>query len=156
MPHIGGLENHKNLNPSIEITCVGSYFYERCFIFSEKLTAICYSKILETSLIPFIRSKFPCQHRFQQDNDLKHTFHYVQDFLKSRNIEWWKTPAESADLNPIEKIWGSMKSYLRGVHFRDPSNRNLAGLKTGIKKFWKTLTPAICSKYINHIHKVLR
>ena len=31
----------------------------------------------------------------------------------------------------------------------------LAGLKNGIKKFWKTLTPTICCKYINHIHKVM-
>ena len=89
------------------------------------------------------------------DNDPKHTSHYVCDFLKSKDIYWWKTPAESPDLNPIEKVWGSMKNFLRDVHFRKPENRNLAGLKDGIKKFWKTLTPKICRKYINHIHKVM-
>ena len=122
-------------------------------IFSENLTAIRYGKILETALIPFIRSKFPYQHRFQQDNDPTHTSHYVQDFLKSRNIEWWKTPAESPDLNPIEKVWGSMKNYLRGVHFRDPSNRNLAGLKTGIKKFWPENINSSCMFEV--LHKVI-
>ena len=110
-------------------------------MFSQNLTAVRYGEILETALIPFIRLNFPTRHRFQQDNDPKHTSHYVQDFFKTKNIEWWKTPAESPDLNPIEKVWGSMKNYLRGVHFRDPNNRNLAGLKTG--------------KYINHIHKVI-
>lgn len=124
-------------------------------MFSENLTAVCYGKILETALLPFIRAKFPHNHHFQQDNDPKHTSHYVQDFFDRHGIMWWKTPAESPDLNPIKKVWGSMKNYLRGVHFRDPRNRNLTGLKASIKRFWKTLTPVACSKYINHIHKVI-
>ena len=48
-----------------------------------------------------------------------------------------------------------MKNFLRDVHFRKPENRNLAGLKNGIKQFWKTLTPKVCCKYIDHIHKVM-
>jgi len=34
-------------------------------------------------------------------------------------------------------------------------NRNVAGMKWGIKLFWKTLTPEVCKKYIDHIHKVI-
>lgn len=79
--------------------------------FKENLTAIHYAKILETGLIPFIRSKFPNHHKFQQDNDPKHRSNYIKQFLESHNIEWWKTPAESPDLNAIEKVWGSMKNY---------------------------------------------
>ena len=124
-------------------------------LFSENLTAIRFGKIIEASLAPFIRDKFPVTHKLQMDNDPKHTSHYVCDFLKSKDIYWWKTPAESPDLNPIEKVWGSMKNFLRDVHFRKPENRNLAGLKDGIKKFWKTLTPKICRKYMKHIHKVM-
>ena len=124
-------------------------------MFTENLTAIRLGKIFEASLIPFVQSKFPVQHKFQMDNDPKHTSHYIRDFLESNKIYWWKTPAESPDLNPIEKVWGSMKNFLRNVHFRKLENRNLAGLKNGIKKFWKTLTPTVCCKYINHIHKVM-
>ena len=124
-------------------------------LFKENLTAKRYAKILETGLIPFVRSKFRSKHKFQQDNDPKHRSHYIQSFLKDNNIEWWKTPPESPDLNPIEKVWGSMKNYLRNIHFRNPENRNLSGLKSGIKAFWKTLTPRICRKYINHIKKVI-
>ena len=123
-------------------------------MFKENLTAVRYAKILETGLIPFVRSKFTDKHKFQQDNDPKHRSHYIKQFLENQKIEWWKTPAESPDLNPIE-VWGSMKNYLRDVHFRNPENRNLNGLKAGIKAFWKTLTPKVCSKYINHIKKVI-
>ena len=123
--------------------------------FRENLAAIRLGKIFETGLIPFIRSKFPDSHKFQMDNDPKHTSHYIKDFLEHHHIEWWKTPAESPDLNPIEKVWGSLKYFLRDVHFRNPANRNLSGLKSGIKTFWKTLTPKVCRKYINHIKKVI-
>ena len=124
-------------------------------MFKENLNAIHFAEILEEALIPFIRSKFPNHHKFQQDNDPKHCSKYVKTFLDNHNIIWWKTPAESPDLNPIEKVWGSMKNYLRNVHFRKIDNRNFNGLKAGIKTFWKTLTPKVCSKYINHIKKVM-
>ena len=124
-------------------------------MFTENLTAINFGKVLETGLIPFVRDKFPLQHKFQQDNDPKHHSNYIKEFLKDHDIQWWNTPAESPDLNPIEKVWGSMKNYLRNVHFRRIENRNLDGLKNGIKAFWKTLTPSVCCKYINHIHKVI-
>ena len=48
-----------------------------------------------------------------------------------------------------------MKNYLRNTHFRKIENKNFAGLKAGIKTFWKTLTTTVCSKYINHIKKVM-
>ena len=124
-------------------------------IFTENLTAIRFGKIIESSLVPFIREKFPVAHKFQMDNDPKHTSNYVRDFLEGKGIYWWKTPAESPDLNPIEKVWESMKNFLRDVYFRKLENRNLVGLKAGIKKFWKTLTPKLCRRYINHIFKVM-
>ena len=32
---------------------------------------------------------------------------------------------------------------------------NLETLIDGIKKFWSTMTPAVCRKYIDHLHKVM-
>ena len=107
----------------------------RVIMFTENLTAIRYATILKAGLLPFIKAKVPHSHRFQQDNDPKHRSRYIQIFFTKRKVNWWKTPAESPDLNPIEKVWGSMKSYLRSVHFRKLENRNLEGLKSGIKKF---------------------
>ncbi len=65
-------------------------------------------------------------------------------------INWWKSLAESPDLNPIEKVWGSMKTYLRDKH----KPRNLAELKEGIRTYWKKLTPEVCTRYID-LQKVM-
>ena len=55
-------------------------------IFTENLTAVQFTKILEASLIPFVQSKFPRQHKFQMDNDPKHTSNFVHSFLKSKKF----------------------------------------------------------------------
>lgn len=104
-------------------------------MFTENLTAVRFAKVLEPGLAPFVRAKFLSQHKFRQDNDPKHRSNYINQFLKDHNIQWYKTPAESLDLNPIEKVWGSMKNYLQNVHCRRVENRNLNGLKNGIKAF---------------------
>ena len=44
-----------------------------------------------------------------------------------------------------------MKTFLRDKY----KPKNLAELKAGIKAFWKTLMPSVCSRYIDHIQKVM-
>jgi len=75
----------------------------RLVMFKEILTATRFGKVLKKGLIPFVRSKFPHHHKFQQDNDPEHRSNYIKKFLEDNSIEWWKTPAETPDLNPIEK-----------------------------------------------------
>ena len=120
-------------------------------IFSGTLTATRYCDILEDTLLPFVRKVFPDGYRFQQDNDPKHTSNYTKEYLVKESINWWKTPAESPDLNPIENVWGSMKYYLR--HHYKPTN--VATLQAGIKEFWMRLTPNVCRRYIDHLNKVI-
>ena len=120
-------------------------------IFSGIMTSMRYCSILERGLLPFIEDVFPDGHRFQMDNDPKHCSHYTRDFLKKKEVNWWRTPPESPDLNPIECVWGSLKYYLR-YHYKP---KNLDSLTDGIQVFWKSLTPAVCSKYIGHIQKVM-
>ena len=46
-----------------------------------------------------------------------------------------------ADLDPNEHIW---QAHIEGIP-----------LKQGIKAFWESLTPEICSRYIGHLKQVI-
>ena len=124
-------------------------------MFSGILNATQYAVILENGLIPFIQKHYPRGHCLQQNNGPKHRSKFIESFFDRRYINWWKTPPESPDLNPIELVWGSLKTYLRNTHFKKYVSRNLSSLKEGIKNFWKGLTPEICQTYIMHMHKVI-
>ena len=88
---------------------------------------------------------------FLQDNDPKHTSNYAKEFITSSGINWWKTPAESPDMNPIENLWHEMKEYLR----REIKPMTKDALIDGIRQFWNTINVAKCTKYIGHLKKVL-
>ena len=46
-----------------------------------------------------------------QDNDPKHTSRIAKDYFEDNSINWWKTPAECPDFNPIENLWHELKEY---------------------------------------------
>lgn len=120
-------------------------------IFTGIMNSTRYCQILEQGLLPFLSDQFPLHHRFQQDNDPKHCSNFTKQFLTEKGVNWFRTPAESPDLNPIENVWASLKYYLRNEY--KPSN--LETLVAGIKTFWKSMTPGVCRKYIGHIQKVI-
>ena len=92
-------------------------------------------EILEAGLVQF-KDVFPTGHRFQQDNDPKHCSQYTQQKLQELGIMWWKTPAESPDLN---NVWGSMKTLLRNEH----KPHIMDDLKEGIKVLENTNTTGV-------------
>lgn len=122
-------------------------------IFEGIMAAPLYCEILEKTLLPFIQDKFPAPniHRFMQDNDPKHTSRAAQAFYARTGINWWRTPPESPDTNPIENLWHELKEYIRRV----VKPRNKQQLVDGIVAFWDTIDVYKCRRYINHLQKVL-
>lgn len=121
-------------------------------IFDGIMERFLFCDILEKTLLPFLNETFPGgRHRFMQDNDPKHTSLYAVDFLKRHKVNWWKTPAESPDLNPIENLWHELKEFNR----REVKPQTKDELVAGIIKFWDTVSVDKCIKYINHLKKVI-
>ena len=78
-------------------------------IFEGIMNAELYVEILEKCLVPFLLQTYPNGHRFMQDNDPKHTSRRAQAFFATNEINWWRTPPESPDANPIENLWHELK-----------------------------------------------
>ena len=104
-------------------------------IFEGTMDAILYCEKLRRTLLPFLEEKFPTSHKFMQDNDPKHCSRMAQNFYNEFGINWWCTPPESPDINPIENLWHEMKDYLRGTV--KPKNKH--ELIEGITTFWATI-----------------
>lgn len=117
------------------------------------MCASLYCEILEKTLLPFLEEKLPTPtvHRFMQDNDPKHTSRAAKDFFERNNVNWWKTPAESPDMNPIENLWHELKEFIR----REVKPVNKNELVDGILAFWDTVNLQKCCRYIDHLKKVL-
>lgn len=107
--------------------------------------------ILDATLLPFIQESCPAGHKFMQDNDPKHTSGLAQRWIIEQGINWWKTPAESPDLNPIENLWHELKEYIR----REVKPKTKEELMNGICAFWETVDVRKCTKYIRHLRKVI-
>ena len=81
-------------------------------IFNGIMNAELYVRILGECLVPFLESVYPNGHRFMQDNDPKHTSRRARAFFEEHDINWWRTPPESPDSNPIENLWHELKVCL--------------------------------------------
>jgi transposase len=121
-----------------------------CVIFEGKMNAAGFIEVLEAGLKPFMANVLH-NPRLMQDNDPKHASGRVARWLNEENVNWWRTPPESPDLNPIENLWHEMKEYLR----REVKPINKQELIQGIHKFWETVDINKCRKYINHLKKVV-
>ena len=91
--------------------------------------------ILEGTLLPFVQDIYPDGHKLMMDNDPKHTSAYAKQWIEDNAVNWWKTPAESLDLNPIENLWHELKEYVR----REVKPTTKDQLVQGIVDFWETV-----------------
>lgn len=120
-------------------------------IFNGIMDSIFYQEyILRQQFLPYVKTIYPESHRLYQDNDPKHTSKSTQAFMTANGINWWRSPAESPDINPIENLWNEMK-----VFCTKQRPKNKADLENALHAFWATLDVDKCRRYINHIHKVM-
>ena len=81
-------------------------------IFYGMMDANGFIEVLKAGLLPFIREKLPKGHRLMMDNYPKHTSRLARTFMEE-GVNWWKTPPESPDCNPIENIWHELKGIFK-------------------------------------------
>ena len=81
-----------------------------------------------------VHQVYPDHHRFMQDNDPKHTSRRARELFEEHRINWWQTPPESPDLNPIENLWHELRVFVEQSEADDQ-------LVSGINQFWETVTP---------------
>ena len=120
-------------------------------IFSGMMDAVMYTQILHATLLPFLQDTYPDGHKLFQDNDPKHTSRVAKAFMQEKNVNWWPSPPESPDLNPIENLWHELKEFLR----REIKPHTKDELVAGIEQFWGTVSRDNCKKYILHLRKVM-
>ena len=48
-----------------------------------------------------------------QDNDPKHVALLTQAWLQKNEVNWWLTPPESPDINPVQIMWYKLKECVR-------------------------------------------
>ena len=120
-------------------------------IFDGKMNAALFMQILDRTLLPFIREVYPDGCMLVQDNDPKHSSKAARSYYTEQDVDWWKTPAESPDLNPIECLWHELKHFIR-AKVKPKTKRELID---GINLFWDSIDVAKCQKYVYHLKKVI-
>jgi len=107
-----------------------------------------YKHILETQMLPYARYHMPQVFMFQQDNDPKHKSRSVMDFLNGKSVELLNTPPQSPDLNPIEHMWGYVKTKLR---LKKSQNHEV--LWQNIQECWEEIDSDCIGKLILSMQK---
>lgn len=76
------------------------------------------------------------------DNLASHKVKGVREAIESAGCDLWYLPPYSPDLNPIEKLWSKVKSWLRRV-----SATTFDGLSNAVADALRAVKPDECANY---------
>ncbi|CAF1375186.1 unnamed protein product [Rotaria sordida] len=116
-------------------------------MYSGNVNGPAYIKIIEEALPMFIENTFDPTNKewaFMQDNAPPHKSAYSMKWFKDNNINIFKWPATSPDLNPIENIWDHIDKELQKM-----KPTNVTQLQEMIQDIWLGVTPMYCQKLVN-------
>ena len=113
--------------------CISSHGVGRLHFVTGTVNADAYIDILQTKLIPSIRSAFGDVHHctFQDDSAPCHRAKKVKEFLATSQIRALPWPGNSPDLNPIENCWRVV-----GQKLAAKKPRNKRELQESILRVW--------------------
>lgn len=83
----------------------------------------------------------------QQDNDPKHTARRVKEWMVNYDCISMEWPAQSPDLNPIEKLWSIFDRRLSNRHVNSE-----AELFQCLQEGWNSLPVSLLSKLVASMH----
>lgn len=95
-----------------------------------------YQRVLENRMMPQMRDWFPNEDGiFMHDLAPCHTAKRIKEFVRQNNIQVLAWPGNSPDINPIENLWGIMKTKLAQQTFntRDELIRAVLNMWIGIE-----------------------
>ena len=107
------------------------------------LGADAYIELLECRLLPFLESNGREYTIFQQDHAPAHTAKATRDCFSEQKIPVLDWPARSADMNPIENVWGMLS---RDVYADGKQYDDLAELQEAIEYAWGRIDMRILKK----------
>jgi len=93
---------------------------------------------VEQCLVPSLR----CGDIVVMDNLSAHKDARVREMIEQAGCDLWYLPAYSPDLNPIEKVWSKVKTYLRRL-----SAATLDALIEAIANALRTVAASDCKNY---------
>ena len=115
----------------------------------DNVTAQGYVDILSTFLLPTIEDQFGYDHCvFQHDRAPVHTEGIVGKWLDNNNVPLMDWPAQSPDLNPIERIWDLLEGRFRA---RPHQLKSIPLLISALREEWAAISQETCRQLIESI-----
>ena len=129
----------------------GIFRQHKLMMISGKLNTAGFKELAREFIIPFFNDRYAEYHRLHLDNASFHT--KAAPWFVENNLNHFKTPAQSPDLNVIELVWNDLKYYI-GAYVKPNTMQELI---QGIIRFWNEIvTINYCNKKIDHLNKVIK